>query len=121
MKLLFLRKWFCFFILFLHHYNMQKNHTIFTGIIFLMMMVPLVSPIFAQSNDFENGLYKEMEQSKAKVEIATQPGAIGSGTPVFAADGVLTASLVSGGIFGGIAATFFIRGRKGKYAAMGRG
>ncbi len=42
-------------------------------------------------------------------------------TPVFAADGVLTASLVSGGIFGGIAATFFIRGRKGKYAAMGRG
>jgi len=51
----------------------------------------------------------------------TRPGATGSGTPVFAADGVLGASLISGGIFGGIAATFFIRGRKGKYAAMGRG
>ena len=45
----------------------------------------------------------------------------GSGTPMFALDGVAGALALTTGIFGGIAAAFFVRGRKGKYAAMGRG
>ena len=98
---------------------MQKHHVVFAGIS-LAMLVIFFPPAFAYET-LDKGLYQEMEQSKNKVEIATRPGATGSGTPVFAADGVLGASLISGGIFGGIAATFFIRGRKGKYAAMGRG
>jgi len=28
---------------------------------------------------------------------------------------------LSTGVFGGIASAFFVKGRKGKYAAMGRG
>ena len=98
---------------------MQKYHVVFAGIS-LAMMVIFFPPAFAY-DVLEKGLYQEMKESQNKVEIATQPGAEGSGTPVFAADGVLGASLLSGGIFGGIAATFFIRGKKGKYAAMGRG
>ena len=97
---------------------MQKSFVAFAGIAMLIFFSP---PAFAQYDILENGIYSEMKESRDKVSIATQPGAEGSGTPVFAADGVLGASLVSGGIFGGIAATFFVRGRKGKYAAMGRG
>ena len=39
-----------------------------------------------------------MEKSKAKVEIANKDGATGSGTPYFAANGVLGASLLSGAL-----------------------
>lgn len=100
---------------------MHKSYVIFTGVFLTVMAVTLTQPIFAEYNDLDKGLYKQMEQSKAKVDIATKIGAEGSGTPVFDADGILGASILSGGIFGGIAATLFIRGRKGKYAAMGRG
>ena len=100
---------------------MHKSYVIFTGVFLTVMAVTLIQPTFAEYNDLDKGLYKQMEQSKAKVDIATKIGAEGSGTPVFDADGILGASILSGGIFGGIAATLFIRGRKGKYAAMGRG
>ena len=100
---------------------MQKNYAIIAGIFLTAMLGIIAQPAFAEYNDLDKGLYQEMEKSKAKVEIATQIGAEGSGTPVFDADGVLGASILSGGIFGGITAMLFIRGRKGKYAAMGRG
>ena len=45
----------------------------------------------------------------------------GSGTPYLDADGIAGASIIAGAVFGGVAATFFIRGRSGRYAAMGRG
>ena len=99
---------------------MQKKLTIFAGVT-LAMMVFFIPPAFAQYDVVDKGLYQEMEKSKNKVDIATKEGATGSGVPIFAADGVLGASLLSLGVFGGIAATFFVRGRKGKYASMGRG
>jgi len=99
---------------------MQK-YTILSGLFAVTMLVTFSQPAFAQYDVLEKGLYNEMETAKNKVEIATQDGAKGSGTPYFAADGVLGASLLSGGVFGGIAATLFIRGKKGKYAAIGRG
>ena len=37
------------------------------------------------------------------------------------ADGVVGASVIAGAVFGGIAGAFFLRGRSGKYAAMGSG
>ncbi len=100
---------------------MQKYHVAFAGISFAMMVI-FIPPTFAQSDDvLDKGIYQEMKESKNKVDIATKEGATGSGVPIFAADGVLGASFLSAGVFGGIAATFFIRSRKGKYAAMGRG
>ncbi len=100
---------------------MQK-HTILAGFILGALVAILVQqPAFAQYDVLDKGLYQRMENSKDKVEIATKEGAVGSGTPYFAADGVLGASLLSAGIFGGIAGMLFIRGKKGKYAAMGRG
>lgn len=100
---------------------MQK-YTILSGLFLAALMVTFSQPAFAQYYDvLDKGIYQGMETSKAKVEIANKEGAIGSGTPYFAVDGVLGASLLSGGVFGGIAAMLFIRGKKGKYAAIGRG
>ena len=99
---------------------MQK-YTILSGLFLTALMVTFSQPAFAQYDVLDKGIYQGMETSKIKVEIANKEGAVGSGTPYFAADGVLGASLLSGGVFGGIAAMLFIRGKKGKYAAMGRG
>ena len=37
------------------------------------------------------------------------------------ANGVVGASVIAGAVFGGIAGAFFLRGRSGRYAAMGSG
>lgn len=99
---------------------MQKQSVLLAATSLALMAV-MVQPAFAQYDVSEKGLYQGMEDSKIKVAIATQKDATGSGTPVFATDGVIGASILSAGIFGGIATMFFLRGRKGKYAAIGRG
>lgn len=69
----------------------------------------------------KNTLEEALALQRARVDsVATNPGA-GSGTPYLSADSVVGATAISAAIFGGIAATFFIRARSGKYAAMGRG
>ena len=72
----------------------------------------------------ETGQYtleEALEIQKRRIDAAkANPGA-GSGTPYLDAGGVVGAAVISAAIFGGIAGAFFIRGRSGKYAAMGRG
>lgn len=66
-------------------------------------------------------LEEALELQQARIEsVLANPGA-GSGTPYLSADSIVGATAISAAIFGGIAATFFIRARSGKYAAMGRG
>ena len=64
---------------------MQK-YTILSGLFVVTMIVAFAQPAFAAYEVLDNGLYNEMEKSKAKVEIANKEGATGSGTPYFAAD-----------------------------------
>ena len=59
-------------------------------------------------------------QARRIAAAEANPGA-GSGTPYLDASGVAGAAVIAGAVFGGIAGAFFIRGRSGKYAAMGRG
>ena len=66
-------------------------------------------------------LEENLELARRKVEAAQANPSTGSGTPYLDANGVVGASIISGAVFGGIAAAFFIRSRSGKYAAMGRG
>ena len=47
--------------------------------------------------------------------------AAGSGTPYLDAGGVVGATLIAAAVFGGLSGAFLLRGRSGKYAAMGRG
>lgn len=99
----------------------QKTHLV-AGIFLTAMTVILMPPAFAQYDAPNQGsLYDWIEDPANKKAIATETDAFGSGTPYFAADGILGASVLSAGVFGGVATMFFIRGRKGKYAAMGRG
>ncbi len=72
----------------------------------------------------ETGAYTLEEVLKIqsdRIQIAEDNPSTGSGTPYLDANGVVGASVIAGAVFGGIAGAFFIRGRSGKYAAMGRG
>jgi hypothetical protein len=66
-------------------------------------------------------LEEALKIQAARVTAAKANPSSGSGTPYLDASGVVGASVISAAVFGGIAAAFFIRGRSGKYAAMGRG
>ena len=101
-----------------------KKTMIVTGVIFTILILPSVSSVaFAQylTQDGKTGLDDLLQLAQDRVVLANDNPNAGSGTPMFAADGVLGALLLSTGIFGGIAATFFIKSRQGKYAALGRG
>jgi len=101
-----------------------KKLVIVAGVMFSLLILPSVSnAAFAQyiAIDKQTGLDDYLQLAKDRVAMANENPKAGSGTPMFAADGVLGALILSTGIFGGIAATFFIRSRQGKYAAMGRG
>ena len=72
----------------------------------------------------ETGSYtleEALEIQQRRVESAAANPASGSGTPYLDANGVGGAAVISAAIFGGIAGAFFLKGRTGKYAAMGRG
>ncbi len=72
----------------------------------------------------ETGKYtleEALELQRRRIESAEANPAAGSGTPVLSADGVFGAAAISAAIFGGMAGALFLRGRSGKYAAMGRG
>jgi hypothetical protein len=101
-----------------------KKIAIVAGVMFSILILPSVSSVaFAQhlSSDEKTGLDDLLQLAQDRVVLANDNPQAGSGTPMFAADGVLGALILSTGVFGGIAATFFIRSRQGKYAAMGRG
>ncbi|RNJ73657.1 MAG: hypothetical protein EB833_02325 [Thaumarchaeota archaeon S13] len=66
-------------------------------------------------------LEEALSLQAARVQYAVDNPGSGSGTPYLSADSVLGATVISAAVFGGIAATFFVRARSGKYAAMGRG
>ena len=72
----------------------------------------------------ETGTYtleEALKLQRSRIESAKANPASGSGTPYLDAGGVVGAAVIAGAVFGGVAGAFFIRGRSGKYAAMGRG
>ena len=102
----------------------RKNLAMLAGVIFSIMLFPSVNEIaFAQylNPNLQTGLDDYLQLAKDKVAVANDNPQAGSGTPMFAADGVVGAVVLSSGVFGGIAASFFIKSRQGKYAAVGRG
>ncbi|HUT07006.1 MAG TPA: hypothetical protein VMW74_10030 [Nitrosopumilaceae archaeon] len=101
-----------------------RKTTIVTGVMLSILILPSVSSLaFTQyiTSDGKTGLDDYLQLAQDRVALANDNPKAGSGTPMFAADGVVGALILSTGIFGGVAATFFIRSRQGKYAAIGRG
>ena len=66
-------------------------------------------------------LEEALELQRRRIESAEANPASGSGTPYLDAGGVVGAAAISAAVFGGIAGALFLKGRSGKYAAMGRG
>ena len=102
----------------------RKKIAIASGVMLSLLILPSVSTmVYAQYDPLEKttGLDDYLKLSKDRVALAAENPGTGSGTPMFAAEGILGAIVLSTGVFGGIAAAFFVRGRKGKYAAIGRG
>ena len=87
------------------------------------------SPAFAQymgnvGSEGQTGSYtleEALEIQTRRIAAEEANPSSGSGTPYLDAGGVVGAAVIAGAVFGGIAGAFFIRGRSGKYAAMGRG
>ena len=101
-----------------------KKIQIVAAVMFSLLMLPAVNGIaFAQyiTSDGQTGLEYYLQLSRDKVALANDNPKAGSGTPMFAADGVVGALILSTGVFGSIALTFFVKSRQGKYAAIGRG
>ena len=102
----------------------RKKITIASGVMLSLLILPSVSTmVYAQYDPLEKttGLDDYLKLSKDRVAIAAENPGTGSGTPMFAAEGILGAIVLSTGVFGGIAAAFFVIGCKGKYATIGRG
>ena len=66
-------------------------------------------------------LEEALELQRRRIEVVEANPGTGSGTPVMGADGVFGAAAISAAVFGGVAGALFLKGRQGKYAAMGRG
>ena len=100
-----------------------KKAIIATGVMLSLLILPSVSMAFAQylPTSGTTGLDDILDLQQERVRIAQENPGTGSGTPMFALDGVFGALVLSTGVFGGIASAFFVMGRKGKYALMGRG
>ena len=60
-------------------------------------------------------LEDQLELAKRKVATAAKNPASGSGTPYLDANGVVGASAIAGGVFGGIAIAFIVKGRSGRF------
>ena len=111
--------------------NKRSGHTVLiTSIMIALIFVPVFGTFaYAQymgnvgegGQTGQNTLEETLELARRRIEAAEANPASGSGTPYLDANGVVGASIITGAIFGGIAAAFFIRSRQGKYAAQGRG
>jgi len=102
----------------------RKKITIAAGVMLSILILPSVSSqAFAQypPPQGQTGLDDYIKLLEERVRIANESPDKGAGTPVFAADGMIGAFVLSAGVFGGISTAFFVMGRKGKYAAIGRG
>jgi len=66
-------------------------------------------------------LEETLQLARDRVEyVNANPGA-GSGTPILDASGILGSTIIAGAVFGGVAGALFFKGKRGKYAAQGRG
>lgn len=108
----------------------NPRNVLLSAVILAILFIPVFgSFVYAQymGNVGQSGetgartLEETLELAKRRVDAAQANPHSGSGTPYLDANGVVGAAAIAGAIFGGIAGAFFIRGRSGKYAAVGRG
>ncbi len=66
-------------------------------------------------------LEEALELQRRRIEAVEANPGTGSGTPVLSADGIFGAAAITAAVFGAMSGALFLKGKSGKYAAMGRG
>ena len=95
---------------------MTANKSILAGMLFAFLAAATMLPLAAAQvyppppNSVTLEEYLALARQKI-AEVKAHPGA-GSGTPVFDANGVVGASLIVGGIFGGIFMGFVVQAKR---------
>lgn len=97
------------------------NKPIVIGATILVLFVvstflPMAAAQYAGVGGGKTTLEEQLALAKAKVKIAADNPATGSGTPYLDATGVIGGSIIVGAVFGGIAIAFILKGRSGKFA-----
>ena len=94
-----------------------------TGVMLSILILPSVSSLaYAQyiPSSGQTGLDDYLDLAKKRVQMASENPHVVSGTPMFALNGVVGALVLSTGVFGGIATSFFVRGCQGKICRNGK-
>lgn len=106
----------------------KKTSVMAAGTVAAILLVPgivhaetYIGSVGPEGQTGANTLEEALKLAQDRVAKASESPGLGSGTPYFALGGALGAPLVSAGIFGGIAAAFFVKSKGGKYAAPGMG
>ena len=97
---------------------------VFTVVIYEESAVAFAQYMGNVGSEGQTGSYtleEALEIQTRRIAAAEANPSSGSGTPYISADGVVGAAVIAGAVFGGIAGAFCLKGRSGKYAAMGRG
>ena len=97
--------------------------------VILIVTIPHASNAYAQymgnvGPSGETGVYTMEEALKIardRVLLTQDEQSLGSGTPYFAADGIIGTMGIAASVFGGISVAFFVKARTGRYATIGRG
>ncbi len=110
----------------------RKTSTVIAGMIIAVLLIPATSFAHAEIGPYlgnvgpqgqtgSHTLEEALAIQKERVDAARDNPASGSGTPYLDVNGIVGASIIASAVFGSMAGTFFVKGRAGKYAAMGRG
>lgn len=98
---------------------MNKPILIGATVLVLFVVASLLPTAAAQAyvtpEDTKSTLEEQLKLAKAKVKMAADHPASGSGTPYLDANGVVGASAIAGAVFGGIAIVFVVKGRSGRF------
>lgn len=100
--------------------DMNKPILIGATVLVLFVVSSLLPTAAAQAyvtpGDTKSTLEEQLKLAEAKVKMAADHPASGSGTPYLDAGGVVGGSVIVGAVFGGIAIAFILKGRSGRFA-----
>ena len=97
----------------------MKTPIIIGTVLLALFAVSTFAPFAAAQYQAGGGitsLDEELKLARAKVQMVKDHPATGSGTPYLDANGVVGASIIAGGIFGGIFIAFVVKAKQAEKA-----
>ena len=89
--------------------------TVLLALFVVSTFVPFAAAQYQAGGGIDS-LEEELKLARAKVQMVKDHPATGSGTPFLDANGVVGATIISGGIFGGIFIAFVVKAKQAEKA-----